>query len=321
MAAFRLGRPTTRMPPFDGANGWINSEPLTPEGLRGHVVAIDFWTFTCVNWLRTAPYIRAWAAKYKEEGLVTIGVHTPEFDVEHERENVERMVSRLHVEYPVAIDNDFAVWDAFANRAWPALFLADSEGAIRFQHFGEGRYEESERVIQDLLGIEDELVSVEGAGAEAAADWDNLGSPETYVGFAQAERFASSGGLRDGERASYTTPEELRLNQWALEGEWTVRAQPAVAEDAGGRLSYRFHARDVNLAMAPPDGGPVRFRVLLDGQPPGAARGEDVDEQGNGTLAEPRLLQLIRQPGRIDDRTFEITFLEPGAQVYVFTFG
>jgi thiol-disulfide isomerase/thioredoxin len=320
MAAFRVGRPTTHMPPFDGASGWLNSEPLTPEDLRGHVVAIDFWTFTCVNWLRTAPYIRAWAEKYQEQGFVTVGVHTPEFDVEHERENVERMASRLHLEYPVAIDNDFAIWDAFANRAWPALFLADSEGVLRFQHFGEGRYEESERVIQDLLGIEDELVSVQGLGVEAPADWDNVDSPETYVGFAQAERFASPGGLRGGERTAYARPERLGLNQWAFEGEWTVRAQPAVANEPGGRLSYRFHARDVNLVMAPGE-RPVLFRVTVDGQAPRAAHGEDVDEEGAGVLAEPRLYQLIRQPGRITDRTFEISFLERGAQAYVFTFG
>jgi thiol-disulfide isomerase/thioredoxin len=317
---FRLGHPTTRIPPFDGANGWLNSKPLTPDDLNGHVVAVNFWTFTCVNWLRTAPYVRAWAAKYKDQGLVTIGVHTPEFDVEHDFENVERMVRQLRVEYPVAIDNDFAVWDAFANRAWPALYVADSEGALRFQHFGEGRYEESERTIQDLLGIEDDLVSVEGSGVEAAADWDNVESPESYVGLARAERFASPGGLGSGERRAYAPPESLRLNQWALEGEWTVRAQPAVVEEPGGVLSYRFHARDVNLAMAP-QGVSVPFRVLLDGQAPGAARGDDVDEEGNGTLAEPRLYQLVRQPGPIEDRTVEITFLEAGAQVYVFTFG
>jgi thiol-disulfide isomerase/thioredoxin len=319
--AFRLGRPTTYIPPFDGANGWLNSGPLAPDDLRGHVVAVDFWTFTCVNWLRTAPYIRAWAEKYKGHGLVTIGVHTPEFDVERERENVERMVAKLHIEYPVAIDNDYAVWDAFTNRAWPALYLADSDGALRFQHFGEGRYEESERAIQDLLGVEDELVLVEGSGVEASADWDNVESPETYVGFAQAERFASPGGLQGGERAVYTMPQELRLNQWALEGAWSVRAQPAVPGEPNGRLSYRFHARDVNLAMAPPQGGSVAFDVLLDGQPPEAACGDDVNERGSGTLDEARLYQLIRQPGPIEDRTFEITFVEPGAQVYVFTFG
>jgi thiol-disulfide isomerase/thioredoxin len=319
--AFRLGRPTTYVPPFEGANCWLNSEPLAPDDLRGHVLAVDFWTFTCVNWLRTGPYIRAWAEKYKGHGLVTIGVHTPEFDVEHERENVKRMVAKLHIDYPVAIDNDYAVWDAFANRAWPALYLADSNGALRFQHFGEGRYEESERTIQDLLGVEDELVLVEGFGVEAPADWDNVESPETYVGFAQAERFASPGGLQGGERAAYAMPEELRLNQWALEGEWTVRAQPAILNEAKGRLVYRFHARDVNLAMAPPHRASVSFRVLLDGQPPGTSRGGDIDADGKGRLTEPRLYQLIREPGRIEDRTFEITFLEPDAQVYVFTFG
>jgi thiol-disulfide isomerase/thioredoxin len=320
--AFRLGHATTRIPSFDGANGWLNSEPLSPEDLRGHVVLVDFWTFTCVNWLRTAPYIRAWTEKYANEGLVTIGVHTPEFDVEHDLGNVERMVKELRVEYAVAIDNDFAVWDAFANRAWPAIYLADSDGALRFQHWGEGRYEESERAIQELLGVEDELVSVEGSGLEAPADWDNVESPETYVGYSQAERFASPGGLVPGERHAYSTPDELALNQWALAGEWTIRPQPAISHEEGGRLAYRFHARDVNLVLAPAEGGaPVRFRVLLDGERPGGSHGVDVDDQGNGIATEPRLYGLIRQPGRIEDRMFEIVFLDADAQAYVFTFG
>lgn len=322
MMAFRLGHATTRIPSFDGANAWLNSEPLAPDDLRGHVVAVDFWTFTCVNWLRTAPYLRAWTAKYEEQGLVTIGVHSPEFDVEHDFANVERMVKELRIDYPVAIDNDFAIWDAFANRAWPALFIADSEGVLRFQHFGEGRYSDSERVIQELLGVEDDLVSVEGSGAEAPADWENVESPETYVGFAQAEHFASPGGMAGGERKAYVTPDSLGLNQWALEGDWTVGPQPALSHEAGGRITYRFHARDLNLALAPAHtGAPVGFQVFLDGQPPAAAHGEDIDERGEGTLSEARLYQLIRQPGPIADRTFEITFLEPGAQAYVFTFG
>lgn len=318
--AFRLGRSATRIPPLDGATGWLNSPSLSPDDLRGHVVLVDFWTFTCVNWLRTAPYIRAWAAKYEAQGLVTIGVHTPEFDVEHDLGNVERMVEKLRVFYPVAIDNDFAVWEAFANRAWPALYIADSEGALRFQHWGEGRYEESERVIQELLGLEDDLVSVEGTGVEAPADWDQVESPETYVGHARAERFASLGGVVPGERRDYAPPEELRLNQWALTGEWTIRPQPAISHKEGGRLAYRFHARDLNLVLGP-GAQAARFRVRLDGQVPGAAHGDDIDEQGEGVAAEPRLYQLIRQPGRVEDRTFEIELLEPGAQVYVFTFG
>jgi thiol-disulfide isomerase/thioredoxin len=318
---FRLGHTTTRIPSFDGANGWLNSEPPSSDDLRGHVVLVNFWTFTCVNWLRTAPYIRAWTEKYEDAGLVTIGVHTPEFDVEHDLGNVERMVNELRLDYPVAIDNDFAVWDAFTNGVWPAVYLADSDGALRFQHWGEGRYEESELAIQELLGVEDELVTVEGSGLEAPADWDNVESPETYVGYARAERFASPGGLARDERYAYSTPDEFGLNQWALAGEWTIRPQPAISHEEGGRLSYRFHARDVNLVLAPGESRAARFRVLLDGEPPGASHGSDVDEQGYGIVTEPRLYGLIRQPGRIEDRTCEVTFLDSGAQVYVFTFG
>lgn len=320
--AFRLGQAMIRMPSFEGANGWLNSGPLSLNELRGQVILVNFWTFTCVNWLRTAPYIRAWAEKYKDQGLVTIGPHTPEFDVEHDFGNVERMVKELCVEYPVAIDNEYAVWEAFTNQAWPAVYLADREGALRYQHFGEGSYEETERAIQELIGIEDDLVSVEGFGLEAPADWANVESPETYVGYARAEGFASPGGIAVGERHLYTTPDTLGLNRWALSGEWTIRPQPAVLNGAGGRLVYRFHARDLNLVLAPPEAsGEVAFRVLLDGRTPGEAHGDDIDEQGNGTVSEPRLYQLIRQPGRIADRTFEIEFSEPGVQAYVFTFG
>jgi thiol-disulfide isomerase/thioredoxin len=310
------------MPSLDGANGWLNSAPLLPTDLRGHVVLVDFWTYTCINWLRTLPYIRAWTEKYEEQGLVVIGVHTPEFPFEHDVGNVERLVKELRVDYPVAIDNDYAVWDAFANRYWPALYLADAEGALRYHHFGEGRYAESEEAIQELLGVDGELVSVEGSELEAPADWDDLESPETYVGYARAERFASPGGEVRGERQSYVAPEALKPNQWALVGEWTIRPQAVVLHAAGGRIAFRFHARDLHLVMAPPESeAPVAFRVLIDGQSPGASHGGDIDEQGNGTLSEPRLYQLIREPGRITDRTFEITFVEPGAQVYAFTFG
>jgi hypothetical protein len=286
------------------------------------VVAVDFWTYTCINWLRTLPYIRAWSEKYMEHGLVVIGVHTPEFSFEHEIENVAAEVKDMRIDYPVAVDSDYAVWSAFANRYWPALYLADAEGALRYHHFGEGRYADSERAIQELVGVEDELVSVEGSGLEAPADWDDLEAPETYVGYGQAERFASPGGGLGNERRAYTVPETLRPNQWALAGEWTIRQEGAVLHEAGGRLAYRFHARDLHLVLAPAEGGaPVRFRVLIDGQPPGDSHGTDVDEQGDGVVSEPRLYQLIRQPGRIGDRTFEITFLDPGVQVYVFTFG
>ena len=311
------------IPSLAGAIEWLNSEPLTPAGLRGNVVLVDFWTYTCINWLRTLPYIRAWEEKYREHGLVVIGVHTPEFPFEHDLENVRRMVKELRVAYPVAIDNDYAVWDAFSNRYWPALYLADAEGALRFHHFGEGRYAESERAIQQLLGVDEQLVAVEGSDLEAPADWDNLESPETYLGYGQAERFASPGGAGDGdERRAYAAPEQLRPNRWALAGEWTIERHASLLHEAGGRLTYRFHARDLHLVIAPAEGGaPVAFRVLLDGQPPGPSHGSDIDERGEGVVSEPRLYQLIRQRDRVRDRTFEITFLDPGVQVYAFTFG
>jgi thiol-disulfide isomerase/thioredoxin len=318
----KLTQSHTRMPSLDGAVEWLNSEPLTTDGLRGQVVAVDFWTYTCINWLRTLPYIRAWAEKYKEHGLIVIGAHTPEFPFEHDPENVRRMVKKLGVDYPVAVDSDYAIWDAFANRYWPALYLVDKEGGIRYEHFGEGRYEESEEAIQELLGVEDDLVSIVGTGLEAPADWDDLESPETYLGYGQGERFASPGGGAANEPRAYVLSERLRLNQWALAGEWTIQQHAAVLHEAGGRLAYRFHARDVHLVLSPGTGGaPVAFRVSIDGEPPGASHGDDIDEQGEGILSEPRLHQLIRQNGSVEDRTFEITFLEPGAEASCFTFG
>jgi thiol-disulfide isomerase/thioredoxin len=320
--AFGLDRTTTRMPSFEGATGWLNSTPLSTQDLRGHVVLVDFWTYTCINWLRTFPYVRAWAEKYEANGLVVVGVHTPEFPFEHDIENVTRMVGEFKVTYPVATDNDFAVWDEFANRAWPAVYLADAEGTLRFTHFGEGRYEETERAIQELLGIDGDFVSVQAFGLEAPADWDHLETPETYVGYSRAERFASAGGGITGERHSFAAPHELKLNHWALAGEWTIRPAAAELHEAGGGIAFRFHGRDLNLVMAPPSlDSPVSFRVLLDGELPGTSHGEDIDEQGEGVLSEPRVYQLIRQPGRIEDRTFEITFLEPGAEASCFTFG
>jgi Thioredoxin like C-terminal domain/AhpC/TSA family len=317
----RLFHSSVRIPSFDGATGWLNSEPLTAEDLSGQVVLVNFCTFTCINWIRQLPYVRAWADKYGDQGLVVVGAHTPEFTVEHDFESIRRALAAMRVEHPIAIDNDYAVWDAFANRYWPALYVADADGALRYQHFGEGRYEESERAIQELLGVDDELVSVEGVGIEAPADWDELESPETYVGYGQGERFASPGGGAADERRSYSMPEMLRSNHWALEGEWTIQREGALLHEAGGRLAFRFHARDLHLVMAPPEGAAMPVRVLLDGKPPGDACGSDIDEQGNGVVAATRLYQLIRQPGSIDDRTFEITFLEPGAQALVFTFG
>jgi thiol-disulfide isomerase/thioredoxin len=314
--------PTTRIPSLDGATGWLNSPPLTPVDLRGKVVLVDFWTYTCINWLRTLPYIRAWSEKYEDQGLVVIGAHTPEFPFEHDRENVERMVGQLGVNYPVAIDSDYGVWHAFANRYWPAVYLADADGVLRYQHFGEGRYPETEGAIQELLGSDDELVSVEGPGLEAPADWDELGSPETYLGYGRGERFASPGGEVANEPSTYDLPEKMRVNHWALGGEWTVRRDAVVSHEPGGRLAFRFHARDLHLVLAPTGStAPVRFSVRIDGKAPGASHGDDIDERGNGVLAEPRLYQLIRQPGPIEERIFEIAFHEPGAQAYAFTFG
>ena len=299
-----------RIPSLDGATEWLNSEPLTPADLHGHVVLFDFWTYTCINWLRTEPYIRAWSRKYKDDGLIVIGVHTPEFEFEHDLENVRQQVKAMDVDYPVAVDNDYKVWDAFANRYWPALYIADKEGVIRDHHFGEGRYEESERVIQELLGVERELVSIEGTGLEAPADWNDLGSAETYLGY---ER---------GDGRADIAPSELRRNQWTLSGDWNVRPQGVALNEPGGGIAYRFHARDLHLVLGPHNGtGSVRFRVLIDGDAPGESHGSDIDNQGNGVVSEQRLYQLIRQQGHIDDRTFEITFLDPGVEAYVFTFG
>jgi thiol-disulfide isomerase/thioredoxin len=316
------------LPSFGGATGWLNSPPLTPDGLHGKVALVNFWTYTCINWLRQLPYVRAWAGKYSDQGLVVIGVHTPEFSFEHNLDNVRRAVQDMRVGYPVAIDNDYAVWRAFDNYYWPALYFADARGQIRHHHFGEGEYRQSEMVIQQLLaeagytGAGHELVSVDARGIEAPADWASLRSPENYTGYQRTENFASPGGVVLGKRHAYTVPAQLRLNQWALSGDWTVDDHAATLNEAGGQIACRFHARDLNLVMGPAvPGTSARFRVLIDGQPPGQAHGTDVDDQGNGTLAWQRLHQLIRQPGLITDRTFEITFLDPEVQAYAFTFG
>jgi thiol-disulfide isomerase/thioredoxin len=316
------------LPSLGSATEWLNSQPLTVAGLRGKVVLIDFWTYTCINWLRSLPYVRAWAEKYKDQGLVVIGVHTPEFPFEHDVENVRREARDMRVDYPIAIDNDYAIWCAFNNHFWPALYFVDAQGHIRHHQFGEGDYDQSEMVIQHLLaeagigGIGHELVSVDARGAEAAADWGSLKSPENYVGYERTENFASPGGAVVDERRAYAAPARLRLNHWALSGDWTVEKQATVLNTANGRIAYRFHARDLHLVMGPASRGTsVRFRVLIDGQPPGAARGIDVDDQGNGTVTEQRLYQLIRQRGPVTEHTFEITFLDPGVQAYVFTFG
>ncbi len=295
------------MPPLDGATGWVNSDPLGPAELRGHVVLVNFWTLTCINWLRQEPYIRAWSRAYRDDGLVVLGVHTPEFAFEHEIELVRQATNDRAIDYPVAADNDYEVWGAFANRYWPALYFVDAEGAIRDEHFGEGRYDESQRVLQRLLGVERALVSVEGLGVEADADWDQLRTPETYLGHARGEPPAS--------------PDRLPLNRWALAGEWTVGPESIALDRAGGSIVYRFHARDAHLVLSPGARGPIPFRVRLDGEAPGTSHGVDVNEDGNGLLREGRMYQLVRQHDMVRERTLEITFLEPGAEAYAFTFG
>jgi thiol-disulfide isomerase/thioredoxin len=310
------------------ATAWLNSPPLTAAELRGRIVLVNFWTYTCINWLRTLPYVRAWAEKYRQHGLVVIGVHTPEFDFEHDLDNLRRATKDLRVNHPIAIDNDYAIWDAFGNRYWPTLYVIDAHGHRRHHLFGEGDYEQSEGIIQRLLaetgtgGIGQDLVSVAATGVEAAADWDSLWSPENYLGSAHTENFASPNGAVRGTRHVYALPVRLRLNHWAVAGDWTVKREAIVLHQAEGRIVYRFHARDLHLVMAPTvPGSPIRFRMRLDNQPPGVAHGSDVDDQGNGALTQPRLYQLIRQPGPVSDRTFEITFLDPGVQAYAFTFG
>jgi thiol-disulfide isomerase/thioredoxin len=296
------------MPSLSGATGWLNSEPLSPAELRGHVVLVNFWTLTCINWLRQEPYVRGWSEAYRDDGLIVIGVHTPEFSFEHDLDLVRRATEERAINYPVAADNDYAVWDAFANHYWPALYFVDPDGVIRDQHFGEGRYEQSERVIQRLLGIERELVSVEGVGPEQEADWDHLQTPETYLGDGRGERFASAG-------------ERLDLNHWTLAGAWTRGPENVALEQAGGSIAFRFHARDAHLVLANPTAAPIAFRVVLDGQPPGPAHGVDIDADGHGLLRDGRLYQLIRQHDSVRERTLQITFLDPGAEAYSFTFG
>jgi thiol-disulfide isomerase/thioredoxin len=316
------------LPGFDGATGWLNSPPLTVADLRGKVVLVDFWTYTCINWLRTLGYVRAWAQKYEDQGLVVVGVHTPEFPFERDIDNVRWAAQDMSVEYPVALDSDYAVWRAFANRYWPAVYIADAEGRIRHHQFGEGGYEECERIVQRLLreagrdGIGDDLVSVAADGFEAQADWATLESPETYLGYEQAQNFASPGGADFDEPRTYVAPDPLKLNHWALAGDWTIERRASVLHQAEGRIAFRFHARDVHLVMGPgARGTSVPFRVLVDGEPPGDAHGLDVDEHGGGAVARQRLYQLIRERGSITERTFEITFLARGVEAYVFTFG
>jgi cytochrome c biogenesis protein CcdA/thiol-disulfide isomerase/thioredoxin len=315
------------MPSLSGAVEWLNSPPLTAEGLRGKVVLVDFWTYSCINCLRAIPYVRAWAEKYAAQGLVVIGVHAPEFAFEKSVANVRKAVSDLEVAYPVAIDNDYAIWRAFKNEYWPAHYFVDANGRIRHHHFGEGDYDGSERVIQQLLKesgtamSKTELVSVRATGAQAAPDLEDALSPETYVGYERAEHFVSPGGAVRDRRHAYTagTP---RLNEWGLSGIWTIRGEDARLDEQDGGIVYRFHARDLHLVLSPATiGTPVRFRITIDGAPPGDNRGTDVDAEGNGVVDEQRLYQLIRQTGSVRDHTFEIRFLTPGVHAYAFTFG
>jgi cytochrome c biogenesis protein CcdA/thiol-disulfide isomerase/thioredoxin len=315
------------LPDFSGAVAWLNSPPLNSDQLKGHVVLVDFWTYSCINCLRSIPYVRAWAEKYKESGLVVIGVHTPEFAFEKDADNVRRAVTELKITYPVALDNNYRIWKAFNNSYWPADYLVDATGHIRHHHFGEGKYEESEQQIQELLKEHNGQLSVNGlvkvaaTGAEAPPDTD-VESPETYVGYERADSFMSPGGLRQDVPHLYSIPKHLELNQWGLSGAWTDRTQVASLDAAPGKIAYRFHARDVHLVLGPaPNGRPVRFRVRIDGQAPGVNHGVDADAQGNGKITDHRLYQLIRQKNMIEDRTFEIEFLDPGAQAFAFTFG
>jgi len=294
---------------LDGAPVWLNSEPLTADALSGRVVLVDFWTYSCVNWLRTLPYVSAWAERYRDRGLVVVGAHAPEFGFEHDLDNVRRAVRELDVGYPVVIDNDFAIWRSFDNHYWPAVYLVDRDGQLRFRHFGEGAYAETEQAVQQLLGVDEATVDVDAGGVAEAADWDALRSPETYLGRAR------------GERRSERRADALTLNEWALEADWSVGEEAAVLDTAGGTIAYRFQARDLNLVVAPPQDAAVRFEVRLDGRPPGDDHGIDVDDRGDGVIDEPRMYQLVRQRAGAAERTFEITFRDPGVHAYVFTFG
>jgi len=312
---------TQHMPPLRGATEWLNSDPLDPAGLRGQVVLVNFWTLTCINWLRQEPYVRAWWQAYRNDGLVVIGVHTPEFSFEHDVDGIRRAIEARGIDYPVAVDNDYQIWTAFDNHYWPALYFVDTDGVIRDFHFGEGRYEQSEQVIQELLGIERERVSVDALGVEAQADWDTLRTPETYLGFGRSRQFASANDSVLNAPSSYQPPGYLGFNQWALDGEWTLEREKAVVDEAGGSLSYRFQARDANAVLSPGEQSQIPFRVFLDGEEPGASHGVDVDERGNGVLRDGRLYQLVRQHDGVRERVLEIAFLEPGAEAYAFTFG
>jgi thiol-disulfide isomerase/thioredoxin len=316
------------LPSLNSATEWINSAPLAPAALRGKVVLVDFWTYSCINWRRSLPYVRAWAEKYKDKGLVVIGVHSPEFSFERDADNIRWAVKQMKIDYPIAVDSNGTLWSAFRNSYWPALYFIDVQGRIRHHEFGEGEYARSEAIIQQLLaegglgGIHRDMVSVTSVGVEAAADWNSLKSSENYVGYERTENFVSRDGTIWDKRHIYVAPARLWLNHWGLSGAWTVEKERIVLNGNSGRIVYRFHARDLHLVMGSSvPGVPVPFRVLLDGKPPGAAHGIDVDEQGSGVVAEPRLYQLIRQSEPVGDRLFEIQFLDSGIEAFSFTFG
>lgn len=316
------------LPSLDGAVQWLNSPPLTAEGLKGKVVVVDFWTYSCINCLRSLPYVKAWADKYRDQGLVVIGVHAPEFAFERDIDNVKKASHDLGVDYPVAIDNDYAIWRGFANQYWPAHYFIDAQGRIRYHHFGEGKYAESEKVIQQLLReagnttVGSDTVQVDARGAQQAADMADVRSPETYVGYERAEHFVSSGGAQPDRTTRYNLPGTLRLNDWGVDGQWRIGAESASLSAPGGHITYRFHARDLHLVLGPAsDGQPVRFKVTVDGKAPGDAHGVDIGADGSGTVTGQRLYQLLRQPGTVGEHTFSIEFLDPGVQAYAFTFG
>jgi thiol-disulfide isomerase/thioredoxin len=314
-------------PSFAGATEWLNSPPLTADTLKGKVVLVDFWTYSCINCLRAIPYVRAWAEKYKDQGLVVIGVHTPEFAFEQKVANVQSAITDLHIPYPVAIDNEYSIWRAFENQYWPAHYFIDAQGRVRYHHFGEGNYDHSERVIQQLLAeagksnVAAGIVAVSASGIEAASDGKDVQSPETYIGYRRSEKFASPGSIANDVARVYTAGMP-RLNEWSLSGDWTIGGEHADLNTTGGTIVSRFHARDVHLVLGPaPKGGPIRFHVTIDGAPPGDNHGADIDAAGDGTVTDQRLYQLVRQNGTIADRTFEIRFRDPGVQAYAFTFG
>lgn len=316
------------LPPLDGAVQWLNSPPLTAQALKGKVVLVDFWTYSCINCLRTLPYVKAWAEKYRDQGLVVIGVHAPEFAFERDVGNVTKAMKDLGINYPVAIDNDYKIWRAFNNEYWPAHYFADAQGRIRYHHFGEGEYAESERVIQQLLReagatkVADGLINADATGVQLAPDMNEVQSPETYVGYQRAEHFVPETGLVPDKVSAYSTPVQLALNDWGLDGQWSVGSERATSSAPASRIVYRFHARDLHLVLGPgADGKPVRFKVLIDGKAPGDAHGTDVAPDGSGSVTEQRLYQLVRQNGDVTDRTFSIEFLDPGVSAYAFTFG